>query len=191
MKVIAGSDEVGRGCFAGPLVAGAVIITSPNAELKPFQGKDSKQLTAKQRESLSNMILDSYHCSLGVVEVEEIDLLGLTLANSLAIFRAVNSLKIKADIVLVDGNLKFASQPYFSIIRGDRLVESISSASIIAKVYRDRLMQKLHLEFPVYNWHNNKGYGTLEHRRAMLQYGLSIHHRKSFYCKEFAVEQCI
>ena len=184
MRIIAGSDEVGRGCFAGPLVAAAVIIDSSSAHLKEFQGKDSKQLSAKQRQDLSNIIIESYHCSLGVVEVEEIDLLGLTLANQLAIFRAVKGLKIKADIVLVDGNLKFSLAPYFSIIRGDKMVESISSASIIAKVYRDKIMQQLHLKFPVYNWHQNKGYGTLEHRKAMLLHGLSDYHRRTFTCKD-------
>jgi ribonuclease HII len=180
MRIIAGADEVGRGCFAGPLVAGAVIINSSNPYLKTFYGRDSKLLNVKQRDFLSAIITNLYDCSLGVVQVEEIDLLGLTLANYLAIFRAVEGLKTKPNIVLVDGNLKFSSKSYFSIIQGDRLVESISSASIIAKVYRDKIMQQLHLEFPVYNWHNNKGYGTLEHRRAILMHGLSSHHRKTF-----------
>jgi ribonuclease HII len=176
MKVIAGCDEVGRGCFAGPLVAGAVIL---DINLTTNY-KDSKKLTSPQREKISQEILNLSRCGIGLVSVEEIDVLGLTLANQLAIIRAVKNLKTSVDIVLIDGNLKFSDKNYFSIIKGDSFVQSISAASIIAKVYRDNLMQQLHKTFPIYNWMQNKGYGTLEHRTAISNYGATLHHRRSF-----------
>lgn len=112
--------------------------------------------------------------------MQEIDFLGLALANILAIIRASQSLKTKPDLILVDGNLKFFSSKYFSIIKGDSLVKSISAASIVAKVYRDNIMDQLHEEFPIYNWLQNKGYGTLQHREQIQGHGTCLHHRSSF-----------
>jgi ribonuclease HII len=190
MKIIAGIDEVGRGCFAGPLVASAVVFNFQNLNaLENFDFshiRDSKKLSALQREKLSKIILDSCICSFGVTTVEEIDLLGLTFANQLAIIRAIKNLSITADLFLIDGNLKFFAGNYFSIIRGDSSVPVIAAASVVAKVYRDKLMSDLYPQFPDYQWHKNKGYGTLEHRNAILKHGITPYHRKVFLKKLFA-----
>ena len=176
MKIIASSDEVGRGAFAGPLVAASVILNNQNKQI--FQ--DSKKLSSKQRQSLALQIMQEHQYAIGIVSAEEIDFLGITLANLLAVIRSCENLKVKTDIVLVDGNLKFPDPKYFSIIKGDRIVNAISAASIVAKVYRDNLMDELNKEFPAYNWQQNKGYGTLEHRKQITTHGLSPYHRKSF-----------
>jgi len=179
-KIIVGSDEVGRGPLAGPIVAGAVTYKNSLIPDYTFDGKDSKLLSPFKREELSSKIWQQYNCAIGIVSSEEIDLLGISVANRLAIIRAVNNLNINFDIALVDGNLKFDDMRFFSIIRGDKSHELICAASIIAKVWRDNLMQKLNNEFPCYNWDKNKGYGTKEHLDAIKVNGLSPYHRKTF-----------
>ncbi|AVP87792.1 hypothetical protein phytr_8600 [Candidatus Phycorickettsia trachydisci] len=179
-KIIVGSDEVGRGPLAGPIVAGAVTYKNTLIPDYVFDGRDSKLLSTAQREKLSNKIWDQYLCAIGIVSAEEIDLLGISLANRLAIIRAINNLKIYFDVALVDGNLKFDDTRFFSIIQGDKSHELICAASIIAKVWRDNLMQMLHNEFPCYNWSKNKGYGTKEHLDAIKKLGTSPYHRKTF-----------
>jgi ribonuclease HII len=176
MQVIAGSDEAGRGAFAGPLVAACVILSSNCEGIY----KDSKKLSSAQREVLSLQITQENLHAIGIATAQEIDLLGVHLANILAIIRSVENLKAKADIILVDGNLKFSDPKYFSIIKGDQTVKAISAASIVAKVHRDKIMTDLHQQFPQYNWQQNKGYGTLNHRQLIAQKGLSPHHRRSF-----------
>ena len=176
MQVIAGSDEAGRGAFAGPLVAASVILNSSCDGIY----KDSKKLSSGQREVLSLQIIQENNYAIGIATAQEIDLLGAHLANMLAIMRSVDNLKTKADIILVDGNLKFSDPKYFSIIKGDQTVRAISAASIVAKVHRDKIMTDLHQQFPEYNWQQNKGYGTLNHRQLITEKGLSPHHRQSF-----------
>jgi ribonuclease HII len=173
---IAGCDEAGRGSFAGPLVAASVILNSSSQVVY----QDSKILSGKQRQILSMQIMKEHLCAVGIATVQEIDLLGAQLANQLAIIRSVNNLAIRAGVVLVDGNLKFSDPRYFSIIKGDRSVNVISAASIVAKVYRDNIMSQLHQQFPQYDWQQNKGYGTSQHRNKIAEIGISQHHRKSF-----------
>lgn len=175
-----GSDEVGRGPLAGPIVAGAVTLKSPSTSDYIFDGKDSKLLSSAKREELSSKIWKQYTCAIGIANAEEIDFLGISLANRLAIIRAINNLNCNFDIALVDGNLKFDDNRFFSIIQGDKSCELICTASIIAKVWRDNLMQELHNKFPCYNWVKNKGYGTKEHLDAIKGNGLSPYHRKTF-----------
>ena len=202
-KIIVGSDEVGRGALAGPIVAGAAIdyldlgsYTCHGKEVEDlrdrfaqdnhfflkyiFDGKDSKLLTSNQREKLIGKILNSYQCGIGVVDAKEIDLLGIVFANKLSIIRAINSLPCQVDLALIDGNLKFDDNRFFSIVQGDRLHPLICAASIIAKVYRDCLMQDLGKKFTAYNWQKNKGYGTKEHICAIKYFGFSPYHRITF-----------
>jgi len=182
---IAGVDEVGRGAFAGPLVAAAVILPT-NFEIRDIN--DSKKLTAKQREELSKYILDKALCvSIEEVGVDVINKLGIGMANQIAFLSALKNLKQKFNFALVDGflikdlDLKFQK----AIIKGDSISVSIAAASIVAKVYRDQLMQKLHTNFPEYNFFENKGYGTKFHREALKQFGLSKQHRTSFKLDKF------
>jgi len=161
-------------------VAGAVTYKSSLIPDYIFDGKDSKLLSPTQREKLSNKIWEQYTCAIGIVSADEIDLLGISLANRLAIIKAINNLDMRFDIALVDGNLKFDDARFFSIIQGDKSHELICAASIIAKVWRDNLMQKLHNEFPCYHWSKNKGYGTKEHLDAIKAHNLSPYHRKTF-----------
>jgi len=180
-KNIAGVDEVGRGCFAGPLVAASVILP----ETFPYQDymQDSKLLTSVNREKLVSVI-KLYAISYSIVEipVEIINSYGVGYANQLALSLSIQQLDKKPDFVLVDGfmirNIKPTLQ--IAIIHGDRLHSSISAASILAKVYRDQLMQALHSSFPDYNFSENKGYGTQKHREAIKRHGLSPYHRTSF-----------
>lgn len=176
---IAGVDEVGRGAWAGPLVAAAVVLP-----LRPrIQGiDDSKQLTKKQREVAAQKIMTRAVCyGIGVVQHEELDRVGMTRANELAMLRAIALLAKQPDYVLIDA-FKLPSFPidHASIAHGDATVYSIAAASIIAKVYRDRVMDELHKKYPLYGFCSNKGYGTAEHATALGQYGISPIHRKSF-----------
>jgi ribonuclease HII len=178
-KFIAGLDEVGRGCLAGPVLAAAVILDMANI---PPDIKDSKKIAKKKRrEIFHNIILSSVCYGTGLATVTEIEKFNILNATKIAMQRAIEALNIKPSIVLVDGN--FAPEiPYKTqcIINGDNLDVSISAASIIAKVTRDLLMQRLHMDFPEYNWSQNAGYGTKEHILAIERYGISEHHRKTF-----------
>ena len=177
--LIAGVDEVGRGAWAGPLVAAAVIL-DPQVKIKGI--KDSKLLLAPSRKNLCQQIIDSaWSWALGVVEQETIDQIGLGLANQLALAKAASALKIKPDYLLVDG-LKFFSAlaPSLSIVDGDYKVTSIAAASIVAKVKRDEIMEKLAEVYPAYGFNQHKGYGTSYHYQMLIEHGVSAIHRKTF-----------
>ena len=143
---------------------------------------DSKKLSPSKRSRLYTKITDDYTWGIGIVSPDEIDAINILEAAKKACRISVEVLKIKPDVVLVDGNMKFCDPRYKSIIKGDALCLSIAAASIIAKVTRDRIMQELDLEYPVYNWRQNMGYPTKAHFEAIAKYGLSKHHRRSFNC---------
>lgn len=176
-SLVAGIDEAGRGPLAGPVVAAAVIINSD----KIIEGiDDSKKLSKAKREYLYRLITENYIFGIGVSSPEEIDEVNILEATKLACVRAVDALPIKPHIILVDGNMKFPDIRYKSIIKGDTLSTSIAAASIIAKVYRDRIMLHLSEEHKEYLWHKNSGYGTAEHLAALRSFGPTKHHRKKF-----------
>lgn len=178
MKIILGVDEVGRGCWAGPLVAGAVVLRTPIPGLK-----DSKKLTAHQRDSLSALInTEALSTGIGWVSPEEIDQLGLTKAVGLAMQRAVEMIDVAYDQLIVDGNINyFAANPKsIAVVRADDTVAEASAASIIAKVARDSYMQKISALYPEYGFERHVGYGTKFHADALQLHGISPLHRKSF-----------
>ena len=181
---IAGVGEVGRGAWAGPLVAAAVVLP-----LRPrIHGiDDSKQLTRLQRERAAQKIIARAVCyAVGVVSHEELDSIGVAAANALAMVRAVEGLStqpdhVLPDYVLIDAfTLRALHIPQASIKHGDALIYSIAAASIIAKVHRDKLMNEYHEQFPQYGFHSNKGYGTAAHQKALATHGLTPVHRMSF-----------
>ncbi len=177
--LIAGVDEVGRGPLAGPVLAAAVIF--PPGVFIPGV-TDSKLLTSRQRASLFPLIKQkSLAVGLGLLGPREIDHLNILQASLSAMERAVFNLRLKPDLILVDGNRPL-NQPLVQkcLIQGDRLSHSIGAASIIAKVIRDKLMESCHYRFPQYNFFRNKGYGTREHLAALKQYGPCSLHRLSF-----------
>jgi ribonuclease HII len=179
LGLLAGVDEAGRGPLAGPVVAAAVILDDG----KRIRGlADSKVLTPLQRDKLFDMIREkSLCCAVGSASVEEIDTLNIFHATMLAMKRAVEGLRLKPVKVLVDGNrlpkLDVLSE---AIVGGDAKVKSISAASIIAKVTRDRMLQQLHEQFPQYGFAAHKGYGTPEHLEALRTHGPCVHHRRHF-----------
>jgi len=177
--LVAGVDEAGRGPLAGPVVAAAVILD----ELKPIRGlKDSKVLTALKRERLFDEIHAKALClSIAQASVEEIDTLNILQATMLAMKRAVEGLRLRPNKVLIDGNrLPLLRIQAEAIIRGDAKIKSISAASILAKVHRDRLCLELHREHPQYGFDGHKGYSTPEHLAALKAHGACPHHRRSF-----------
>lgn len=176
---IAGVDEAGRGAWAGPVVAAAVVLPF----LSRYYGiKDSKLLTPLQREFLLAKIYQlAVDVSLGIAETSEIDDLGIGKATYLAMRRAVGNLSVQPQYVLVDGfRVGFAEAPSQGIIDGDRKSVSIAAASIVAKVARDRMMVEIHESIPQYNFHINKGYGTTFHQLKIKEYGICEWHRKSY-----------
>lgn len=178
--VEAGLDEVGRGCLAGPVVAAAVIL--PKDYTHPLL-TDSKQLSAAQRIRVERDLLnDAIDWAIAEVSHEEIDRINILKASFLAMHRAVDQLKIKPDHLLVDGNrfVPYPMLPHTCIIKGDMLYYSIAAASVLAKNYRDRLMAELAREYPQYGWERNVGYPTITHRKALMEYGVSPYHRRSF-----------
>ncbi|MBN2568186.1 MAG: ribonuclease HII [Deltaproteobacteria bacterium] len=179
---IAGCDEAGRGPLAGPVVAAAVILPENyiNSDIR-----DSKALTSLRRERLHEVILETaLSVGIGIVEPDVIDKINILRASLLAMRNAVSSLSPPADYILIDGiNTIDVTVPQESIIRGDSLSISIAAASIIAKVSRDRIMDRYHLQYPQYNFIKNKGYGTKEHREAIKIHGRSKIHRESFNIK--------
>jgi len=191
--IIAGADEAGRGPWAGPVVAAAVIIDRKNI-IKGIN--DSKKIAKKQRELLFAQITTNYLWSVGIIEADEIDQINILEATKKACQIAVNSITTRADIVIVDGNMKFADPRYNSIVKGDAKSLSIAAASIVAKVTRDRIMNELSTEYPEYKWEKNSGYGTKEHLAAIIKYGLTKHHRQSFKikgaltCEEHVSSKC-
>ncbi len=175
-KLIAGSDEVGRGCLAGPVVAAAVILRNPIDGID-----DSKKLSIVKRKKLNEIILLNSFYGFGVVSNSKIDQINILEASLLAMKRAILNLPVKPDLVLIDGihkpkiNLQMKT-----IIGGDSVEDNISAASIIAKVYRDNLMISYDKKYPVYGFKKNKGYGTKEHFKAIRKYGETAIHRKTF-----------
>ena len=175
-----GCDEAGRGCLAGPVVAAAVIL--PQGFSHPLLN-DSKKLSDKQRRLLRPIIEQNAiaYC-VGFVSNEEIDKINILQASFLAMNRAVEGLKQKPELLLIDGN-RFNNKTdiaFQCIVKGDSLYQSIAAASILAKTYRDDYMLNLHKEFPNYHWDKNMGYPTKAHRQAIIESGISPFHRKSF-----------
>jgi ribonuclease HII len=176
-KIIAGVDEAGRGPLAGPVVAAAVIVD----QSKLIPGiRDSKKIAKKKRETLYEFITANYCYGVGVVSPGEIDVINILEATIKACCLAVESLKKRPEIVLVDGNMKFSDARFISFVKGDDKSVSIAAASIVAKVTRDRIMQGLAIEYPAYDWQKNSGYGTKHHLEAIAIHGATTHHRKSF-----------
>ncbi|MCB7481478.1 ribonuclease HII [Christiangramia sediminis] len=177
---VAGTDEAGRGCLAGPVTAAAVILP------RSFKSKilnDSKILSLKNRELLKSQI-EAEALTYGVEHVfmEEIDEINILNASILAMHRALQKLNLDPEHIIVDGN-RFKSYQNIShncIIKGDGKFMSIAAASILAKTNRDNYMEKIHEEFPAYNWKKNKGYPTREHRAAIEKHGITKYHRKTF-----------
>ena len=177
--LVAGVDEAGRGPLAGPVVAAAVILDERN----PIKGlADSKKLTAKRREKLFDEIrAKALCCSIAEASVEEIDHLNILQATLLAMRRAVEGLRLKPKLVLVDGNrIPMLEMLAEAIVKGDSRVPAISAASILAKVHRDRWCAELDLKYPQYGFAGHKGYGTLAHMAALREHGACPQHRLSF-----------
>jgi ribonuclease HII len=187
VKYLAGVDEAGRGPLAGPVVAAGVIFKN-NTNIKGVN--DSKQLTEKQREKLFDQIITkALTYSVSIVNHKVIDEVNILNATLLAMKNAVDNLKFRPDLILVDGNKKFVSEiPIIPIVQGDAKSFSIAAASILAKVTRDRLMKELSNDYPVYLWEQNKGYPTKQHREIIKKIGPSPLHRKSFL-KNILTEQ--
>ena len=178
MVRIAGVDEVGRGPLAGPVTAAAVILDPENI---PDGLNDSKKLTAKRREALEPLILESAQVSIAHATVEEIDDINILRASHLAMERAVAGLG-DVDHALIDGNMipRGLTVPATTIIKGDGRSVSIAAASIVAKICRDRIMWDLAQQFPGYGWETNAGYGSKSHISALQNLGVTPHHRRSF-----------
>lgn len=176
----AGTDEAGRGCLSGPVVAAAVIL--PENFEHPFLN-DSKQLSEKQRKELKPFI-EEHAITYGVcfVDEKEVDKINVLQASITGMQRSIEQLNPQPEFIIVDGN-KF--KPYReiqhqTIVKGDAKYLSIAAASVLAKTYRDEFMEKIHEEFPMYNWKQNKGYPTKQHREAIKEFGATKYHRKSF-----------
>lgn len=178
--VEAGLDEAGRGCLSGPVVASAVILP------KYYQHNllnDSKQLTKKQRETLrADIIRDALAYEIAEVSNHEIDEINILKASMKAMHLAVDKLTIRPEHLLIDGNRfpNYPLIPHTCIVKGDSKFLSIAAASILAKTYRDDLMENLAKEFPEYGWEHNAGYPTVKHRKAIQEFGVTDHHRLTF-----------
>ncbi|MFD1196668.1 ribonuclease HII [Seohaeicola saemankumensis] len=176
---IAGVDEVGRGPLAGPVTAAAVVLDPAKI---PEGLNDSKMLTARRREALLEVIMDSAEVSIAHASVEEIDAINILRASHLAMERAVAGLPRPPEHVLVDGNLipRGLTIPATAIVKGDARCLSIAAASIVAKITRDAIMWDLAQQFPGYGWETNAGYPSKSHRLALQDLGVTPHHRRSF-----------
>ena len=176
----AGCDEAGRGCLAGPVVAAAVIL--PPRFDHPLLN-DSKKLSEKHRELLRPIIEEkALAWAVGIVSEREIDEINILNASFLAMHRAVDQLKERPELLLIDGN-RFKAYPeikHACIIKGDSIYRSIAAASILAKTHRDEIMETLHAKYEFYAWKKNKGYPTADHREAIRSHGACEHHRMSF-----------
>ena len=175
-----GTDEAGRGCLAGPVTAAAVILTS---DFNNTVLNDSKQLSEAKRDLLKP-IIEADAVAFGVAHVyqEEIDAINILNASILAMHKSIEKLSPKPEFIIVDGNKfkPFLDVPFQTIIKGDSKYLSIAAASVLAKTYRDAYMNRIHEEYPMYNWKQNKGYPTKEHREAIKKYGITKYHRESF-----------
>ena len=176
----AGTDEAGRGCLSGPVVAAAVILDEDFSH--PLLN-DSKQLSEKERQELRPFIeKNALAYAVSFIHNEEVDKLNVLQASITGMHRSIAALKTQPEFIIVDGN-KFkplGDIPYETIVKGDAKYMSIAAASVLAKTYRDEFMEKIHKEFPEYNWQKNKGYPTKEHRNAIRQFGATKYHRKTF-----------
>ena len=179
MKILAGVDEVGRGSLIGPVYAAAVIL---NKSINKKLLKDSKSLTKDKREKLDKYIKKNSIWAIGQASIKEIERINILQASLLAMKRAILKLKKKPSLVLIDGNKLPDLRNYKLefVIKGDQKIPSISAASIIAKVSRDRFVTKLSKQFNNYGWDTNSGYGTKQHLRAIKRFGITKHHRKAF-----------
>ncbi|WP_281541072.1 ribonuclease HII [Maribacter aestuarii] len=175
-----GTDEAGRGCLAGPVTAAAVQLPK---DFKNDMLNDSKLLTENKRIYLKPVIeIESKSFAVAHVNPNKIDEINILNASFLAMHRAIEQLEVVPNFIIVDGNRfnPYKDVPHECIIKGDSKYMSIAAASVLAKTYRDEYMEKLHKEYPMYNWKKNKGYPTAEHRAAIKKYGITKYHRKSF-----------
>ena len=176
----AGTDEAGRGCLCGPVVAAAVILPK---DFSHSRLNDSKKLSEKDRMIL-RPIIEQEALAYGVsfVMQEEVDEMNVLKASLTGMHRSLDQLKVRPEFIIVDGNKfnNYSNVPHKTIVKGDAKYMSIAAASILAKTYRDEYMEKIHQEFPVYDWCKNKGYPTKKHRDAIREFGVTVHHRKSF-----------
>jgi len=175
-----GCDEAGRGSLCGPVVAAAVILPNDffNNDLN-----DSKKISFKKRNELSEIIYkEALACEIGIVSPKEIDKINILQASILSMHKAIEKITLTFELILVDGPhfKKYKNFNHKCIIRGDSKYQAIAAASIIAKTYRDELMMKMHVDYPQYKWCRNKGYPTPEHRQAIINFGITNYHRKSF-----------
>ncbi|KAB1153957.1 ribonuclease HII [Tenacibaculum aiptasiae] len=176
----AGTDEAGRGCLSGPVVAAAVILP------EDFQHNllnDSKQLSEKKRQELRPYIEEhALAYAVSFIHHEEVDELNVLQASITGMHRSLEQLSTQPEFIIIDGNKfkPYKEVPYQTIVKGDAKFMSIAAASVLAKTYRDEFMEKIHQEFPQYNWKKNKGYPTKEHRNAIREHGPTPYHRKSF-----------
>lgn len=179
-KIEAGLDEAGRGCYAGPVFAAAVIL--PKDFYHPLLN-DSKKLTEKNRDLLRPIIeREAIAYGVSMIDNNEIDVINILQASYKAMHLSIDQLKKKPELLLIDGNRfkPYKKITHHCIVKGDGKYSAIAAASILAKTHRDEYMQKIHLEFPQYCWNRNKGYGTADHRTAIENYGLCKYHRKTF-----------
>ena len=187
----AGVDEAGRGCLAGPVVAAAVILP-PRVKLDWYDVlNDSKKLPETMRDNLRVLIeKEALAWSVAMIDAPEIDRINILNATYKAMHKAISGLHVQPELLLIDGNRfnKYKTTEHKTIVKGDGLYLSIAAASVLAKTHRDELMKKLHAEFPQYAWDRNKAYGTEVHVKAILQYGLTPYHRKSFQLKDQQLE---
>ncbi len=176
----AGCDEAGRGCLAGAVYAASVILP---ADYQNDLLNDSKKLTERQRYALREVVeRDALAWAVGIVLPEEIDKINILNASFLAMHRAIDQLVVRPQHLLIDGNRfkPYPNVPHTTVVKGDGKYLSIAAASILAKTYRDDYMNRLHEEYPVYDWKDNKGYPTKVHREAIRLHGITPYHRKSF-----------
>ena len=176
----AGCDEAGRGCLAGAVFAAAVILPK---DFYNEQLNDSKQLTERQRYALREVIeREAVAWAVGTVSPEEIDKINILNASILAMHRAVDGLKVRTEALIIDGNSfkPYHDLPHTTVVKGDGKYLSIAAASILAKTYRDDYMNRLHEEYPYYDWKGNKGYPTKKHREGIRLHGTTPYHRMSF-----------
>ena len=179
-NIEAGCDEAGRGCLAGPVFGASVILP---ADYKNSLLNDSKKLTEKIRFKLREEIeREAISWAVGIVDHKTIDKINILNASFLSMHRALEQLKPQPEFIIIDGNRfkPYQTIPHVCVVKGDGKYLSIAAASILAKTYRDDFMQKIHLEYPIYGWSENKGYPTEFHRKAVYQHGISPYHRLSF-----------
>ena len=179
-KIECGVDEAGRGCLAGPVTAAAVILPS---NYKNSRINDSKKLSEKERAILQREIIkDCISYSVSHVSPKIIDKINILNASIKAMHLSINKLKVKPNYILVDGNKfkRFKKIPHKCVVKGDSKFLNIAAASILAKTFRDKLMENYHMKYPEYGWKDNKGYPTLRHKESLKKYGIVDIHRKTF-----------